>query len=1341
MKYQNFSFFPTLKKSSAWPKSLKIALFACTITVVSPLSQCLSAEVVTDRDITVVQITPEIPEWKIIWDRARSLVSGGQIERAVNTYAQLFAIKSNIEEANWEYCKILLDIKSYDVASKIISLLLENNPNKSEYLLAAGQIAVHQGKFAEAEQYFGLIFENDPSGENGDIALEGLAESLRARGLIHMSFPLMQQLAARRLDSELLAKLAEDAASLQKFNVAETFYKQLVEDENVNDIHLLKAAEVYEKTASDEVIKALYLRYLQRHPDYLPFRLKLLASNEQEGEYEAALAQLSHIIQIANPPDDYLLKAAQIAQTHLGRFDKALGFYLQYWRLHPENREVKGVINQLQKSMAGELQIIVENGGSDQLWRDLEELHQSREAIFNQMAVRLEEEKKTEPLMELYETQYNYGAATSETAIKLAKYYNSKQNFEKSLHFLDGVPIPKQDYSYHKLRAELETQLGYEIQALMTLKNVLELKKDDIEAIESAIQLAGSLGLVELQQQLFSLVADKGLSTVSDRLLRLHIKMLALNRVYGKGLDLCERAIFSHKDRPEILDFYLLKVDLLRKSGKKRAAEQLLRQLVNTSELKSFALLTLVENAIEDHALRNARNWFDLLDSVEPSIPKKNSNLFKQQKRLTRIRLYLEEGDADAALHLIDATLQEIQSGKMSSPSNAFYRAVLAEKYRLYLTLGDIIAADELKKNQFRENNLPPALIALRRDFINGEGQNNVIAGVDGPELGVLKISSWFDLLEAGAGLQDREAVLLQLMEINKKLEGSVRATNLAIDIVAAQSDFDRAIVLTEGLEEKYPAESGFCRMKLEFMARAGNHNEALENYHDCFPGIGKDPSEITEQGASIENRLFYARLLWGHKQYEDALAIYSRLLDPPVHQLLIDQFTRRNIDYQYLSREQSFWNSIILFSESDPEIIAELMLPDVLVENRGTITGHIVADNYEIYSWQKFISDEFQARKAIFNKNYNFAARSYEKLIEQDERTENKVDLASIYSRIGEYRKEAQVYEDISSTGEVTPELEESIARNILQIRPTVTLDANLEEREGREGVVDIRKTSVGTSLWFTPDLRKDFWVEYAYNTYESTNRLQKTSTNKIFGSMSYDFTDNSELVAGVGTEKFSDSRNSETQYNIQFSSQLDDYVSGFVLYQKEPVDDSIASLEANISRRLLQTGLTIESESGITFGGDIEYSLYSDENERNRFYLFSSYSLFGESLRFDMRYSYRYLTNKDINGPDGIASEDANNDIVRSYWSPDSFSEHRLGLQVKKDFFGYLTEVENKLSYFLFDAGISLEDEENVAYSTRFDIFLEMSPHLLLKGNFSFHSSDVYDEKLLSVSLHYSW
>ena len=196
----------------------------------------------------------------------------------------------------------------------------------------------------------------------------------------------------------------------------------------------------------------------------------------------------------------------------------------------------------------------------------------------------------------------------------------------------------------------------------------------------------------------------------------------------------------------------------------------------------------------------------------------------------------------------------------------------------------------------------------------------------------------------------------------------------------------------------------------------------------------------------------------------------------------------------------------------------------------------------------------------------------------------------------------------------------------------------------------------------------------------------------------MTYEFAGGYELITGLGAEKLNDSNENEVQYNLELKGQLDDYVSGFVLFKKEPIDDTVDAVEDGLNRQYVQTGLTVETELGVTFGGDLRYSLYSDDNEQKRFYWFSSYSIFGESLQLDVRYAYQYLINKDVNGPDSLASEVGNDDYVTNYWSPDNYTEHRLALELKKDFFGYLTDMENKMSYFKFDAGVSLEDQENI-------------------------------------------
>ncbi len=1328
-----------------------ISLCCCAVVVgvlfsAATPSFANTLDIAPERDIAVVPDAPQSPDWKVLWDGARNLTRDGNLDLAADAYAQLFSIKPNIEEANWEYCKILLEIQSFGIAQKIIALLLEENPGKSEYLLAAGRIAAQQKKFVDAERYFGLIFEKDPAGKYSDSALSGLAYSLRARGLKGLAFPLMQQLTTRQPENKtFIHDLALDAVSLKRYDLARRLYRDLLDSDNVDDRIIFQAASVFDEAGLEKERDSIYERYLSLHPDYLPFRMKLMETSELRGDYELLMLHLTHLIDNDAVKDELLLKAAKVSEQHLKRPDKALQYLEQYYNAHPESVDVAEAIVNLQESMARDFLSIVENGGADLLWKDLESIGRSRLAIFARMGQLLEAEKKTVALIDILEIQHKNGSSSSDLQFKLAQLWYHQHNYQKTLSFLEDFTKLKRDYNFYTLQSKAELKLGREVAGLNSLIQCIELKPDVTSMRREAIELAGKLGWVSKQQELFGYVADEDFVNVSNSLLKTHIEMLTLNKLYGKALDLCERSIAAHIGKLSSLDFYLLKSEILRNSGEKRKAEQLLRQLLPQKKFSASSLLQLTRNSIHDHDLGAARKWFRQLDKIEiDDYSSKDRLAVKNSVQLVEIRLLLVEGNSDLAQLKIDNSLAQLK-GKQHGPlENTLYRDLIKEQYRLYLITGDVVAGDSLLGKEEIGLELDAELLAQRVNFSNSakEGDNTQWFRSYLDDRGNIIPSKWLELIEKDLISQNTLLAERHLKELPPLPEQSIRLKNIRNDIAVANGEYDGALDLLNDLGNEFPAESYYCKKKLEVLAKSGDYALALDSFKTCYPSFSAaEPRFDQEFSLGIENGVFYARLLWGNKRYEDALAIYQEILDPPVYQQLINQFKDQNIDYQYLNREQTFWSSMQLILESDPEIIAELMEPDFLVDNRGTVTGKIVSDNFEVYSWQKLIGDEFLARKAIFNKNYHFAAKSYEKLLQYEKSTENKVDLATIYSRIGEYRKEAQVYEDLTNSGDVTPELQDLITRNILKIRPTNTIDAELEEREGREGVVNIRKTSLGTTFWFTPDLTKDFWFKYAYNRYQTTDRNDNTGSNLLYGSMSYEFAEDYELIAGIGTEKFTDTSNSETQYNIELKGQLDDFISGFVHFQKEPVDDSVASLKDNIYRRFLQTGLSVETELGVTFGGDLEYSIYSDENERNRFYLYSSYSIFGDSLQFDMLYSYQYLANKDINGPDGVFSEDVNNDFVKSYWSPDSFSEHRLGLQVKKDFFGYLTDFENKMSYALFDAGISLEDEENVAFSARFNIFLEMSPHLLLKGNFSFNSSDVYDEKLLSLSLHYSW
>jgi tetratricopeptide (TPR) repeat protein len=1332
------------KQSGFIIKALKYChIFSLIIFCSFNPSSAIAKEIAPERDISVVREAPYSPDWKILWDGARNLVRNGQFALAADAYAQLFSIKPNIEEANWEYCKVLMEIQSYQTAAKIISLLLESNPGRIDYLLEAGEVAFQQKKYAEAERYFGRIFEKSPTGEYGDAALKGLAYSLRLRGQNELAFPLMQQLVLRFPENKIyLHDYASDAASLQRLDLSRMLYGKLLAEEVLDGQILFEAASVFDAPGFETERNTILKRYLKLYPDYLPFRMSLLEAYQKNDNYSGVMEQLSYIIDHFDDVDELLLTAAEIAQKQLNRPDKALSYLDKYQALHPENTEITTTINQLQLQLAKDLMSIVENNGVDLLWDDLAAIRANRVAIFQHMSVLLEDQKKIQALIAVLEVLHDHKVDTDVTSLRLAKLFHLVKNYHRSGMYVVQVPMKLRDVDYYLLKADNEKQLAQEQDSLQSLTKAFELAPKRIDIGLQCLELSGQLGLVEQQVKFFKVLERQSRKPIAIATVKAHIVLLAQNGLFEEALAICEKSLERFgSSTAESLQIFLLKVDLLRKSGRARLAEQILRQLLFKNEYARTVLLQLISNALSDKDVAMARKWFELLSpSVRDVQVLPSAMSLLEKEYLVHIRLLRLDGDTDGAAELLEKVEQKQNTASKVQVSTTFAVQLMKEKCLLYLATEDYLGGEKFVSSNIDKYPFDPELFVLYERLLSKntkEKKDIEYLLSQGDHFYLTRLLRVIDY-EIDYHLPDKARKHLEVAQ--QKLQNSSGLKLLAVKLDTTTGTFERANNTLAALYEENSNEPSLCKKQVENEAKAGHYSVALDKYGQCFATSGKEPGNL-EGDEQVDQGVLYARLLWGAKKYEESLAVYKKLIDPPIDKILIRQFRERKIDYQYLTRDQTLWNSIMVMLESDPEIIAEFMEPKFLFENMGTDTGEIVANNFEKYSWQTIIENEFSARKAIFNKNYHFAAKSYEKLLEKEESKESKVDLATIYGKIGKYRKEAQVYEDITSVGEVTPELEESIQQNFLQLRPTNTLDAVLFEKDGRNGNVDIRKTSLGSTFWITPELNKDFWVSYAYNKYESADRKDYLGSNILQGAMTYEFAGGYELITGLGTEKINASSENEVQYNLELKGQLDDYVSGFVLFKKEPIDDTVDAMENGINRQYVQTGLTVETELGVTFGGDLRYSLYSDDNEQKRFYWFSSYSIFGESLQLDVRYAYQYMINKDVNGPDALASEVEDEDYVTDYWSPDNYTEHRLALEFKKDFFGYLTDMENKMSYFKFDAGVSLEDQENVAYSSRFDIFLEMSPHLLLKGNFSFTSSDVYDDKMLSLSLHYSW
>lgn len=1313
-----------------------------------PACWCTAGDgIAPDRNIPLIQSEAGAPEWKILWDRARNFTREEDYPGAVQAYADLFRIKPNIEEANWEYCKVLLQVEDYVTAAKITGWLLDQDPDKSEYLLAGGAIAAHSKNYASAVRYYGRVFEKDPLGENSDTALLGLATSLRNQGKKELSFALLEQFTLRHPENTTIVHyLAVDAVDLGKDKKARKLYAKLLDTGKVDDRLLFQAAQVFDVPGFEEKRKTLLVKYLQHHPDYMPFRQELAQFYLQRDAFEAALSQLIYLADNNVDNENFLLQAATICQRDLNRPDKALFYYERYSQKRPGDLRIQQEIHALQSTLAHDFLAIVENDGAEQLWKDLAAITANRSAIYLEMADLLENNGQTKELIEVLTIIHENTSPADDVAVRIADQYFRREEYAETLKYLQTVHGEEnKTKSFYRQKGEAESHLGMELAALASFQQCLLRDPLDMALRASVLELAGKIGNVQVMHALF-----KGGLYQSDAALPVdfvfaYLDLLAYNYLFQEYEKINSWANFQFGGNRDILTRLALRqASALRKEGKTRRAEQQLRQLLNQDVLVEEVLFQLAENAVIDKNTAAAASWYLALQertgqvSSDFALDPSGSRML-----LLKTDILKAEGKYETAQELIDRYQRALEKSIVSRELQPFLHRLEKQNCRLSFSKGKLPEACAQCGALFATEKFDPELLTLQgilhRKGLTCEGDqdaDNMVNIAGNPVVSRL-------LALAGKEIEylEYDAAKKHLRTVLKEYPSSFAGRVLWAELMLADGQGDIAAASFSQLIEQYPKEGYFYQKRIEVEARRGMYGEGLALMMHKSAATNDVEELATELTAAdnTEELLTLARLLWGDKQQEKALQIYRQLIAEPVLNQLNDTFRQKEIDYPHVTRESTFWNKMVHMLQSEPKVLAEMMEPPFLLENRGKEVGKIISEFYEDYSWQKLITNEYMARKATFDRNYYYAEQSYKRLLKEDS-SEGMSDLATIYGKIGKYRKEAQVYETMKDRGTTAPGLEESIERTSLQISPQSIFDAAYEEKSGRDGNIDLAKTTFGTSFWLTPALDKDIRFLYANNQFASVDTDASTRSNFLYALATYEFTKAYELVLGAGIEEFNDLDDTGIQYEVALKGQLDDFVSAYVLFEKRQVYDTIAAINEQITFQAIETGLSIETPLGLSFGGDVHHRYYSDSNSQNRFHGFSSYSFFGESVQLALRYDYQYLANEDRIGSATENGVYADPDEVQ-YWSPSSFTEHRMSLRFQHDFLGYELGSKKSMSYYAIDNAVGLEDNENLSFTTKIDIFLEMSPHFLLKGNFTLSKSDDYEETGMSMSLHYRW
>jgi tetratricopeptide (TPR) repeat protein len=1329
-----------------------ISLLAILLTFPVALHSEVVKEPIPQKNIHIIAGDHLAPAWKAIWDQARTFSTAGKLGAAAEAYGQLFTLKPHLEQASWEYCQLLLDLGDGKTAAKVITSLLERYPNTLDYLFTAGTIAVANDDWPTATSFFGRVLEKESVGDRANRAMHGLIKSLRGQGRRELSLAVAERLLARQPDNiQLLRETAEEAKALGKTDKAKKFLRQLMMVPALDDKTILQLIATFDTPDLTSEIDELCEKYLERHPLFLPFHRKLSTRYLEAGRFDDALRHLYILAENKDANDSALLLAGRVSYHHAKRPDKALALFERYLQKHPETSDVSAELEEIRRLLAEDFLSIVENGGARFLWEDLSKITDYRQEIFKHLVNLLEKKGPGKEYLEVLSILYQYHPEDGENAIRMVKQLYAEKAYEQARTLLDSIDSKKnKDKTFHLLRARILEMFGEQQEALTAMEAALRLDPNDLELCRNTIQLAGALGETKRMRMAFELRATRvGKKSVETEVVVAYLQQLAMNFQFQEFKTIVGRfhPVFT-KDfaTKDIID--LLSIESLRKQGKTYEAEQMLRIMLLEKRSLPEVLGALVDVAIEEADYQKAKSWLSYVKNLE----KINSSQALQNKDLMmlllEIRLARMEGDLQHfSMLLRESEIVSPQKGASGSSVNTLFLAQIElEKCWLSLLQGDSAKILRLFDKVSPEAKKLPDYFVISSVVVKYQhklGSREAPLKLFFPEP-VNELTLLPRVIEALIQLQEYDLVQGYIQRLRHLNSDSPIVITLQIRLAFARGSYDEAKKLVELLEKRYPDEAYFLSLRLAIALRTGEYGNGLELWKQHYGDIDSTlPSEGARSSVAIgdfERMVLLARLLWGDKQHDKALQVYRGLLYPPVETVLQETFRERRITYKHLFEEKKWWDGIVRILHSAPDIVAQLMEAGFLIANRDSEVSKILTEHFALFNEQKSIVGEYRARKAIIERNYAVAELTSKQVVEEQKSPEGMIDLATIYGRVGKYRKEAQVYEALQNTGTTSPELQASMERSSQQLSPQNTVDVAYNEKQGRDGIIDLQTTTLGSSFSVTPNLQSEVLVSYANNRYRSITPGAIANGNALNVTTIYDLNKDIELRLGGGSHKMDDDSKLLLLHEMDIKGRLDQYFSTFLGWSKSMVDDNVASLKAETTFQQFEAGMICDTSLGMTFGGDFRHRNYSDDNTQNRFHAFSAYGIYGEAIHVGGRYDFQYLANSDP-GETQESFTDTSSDDPSLYWRPSFWSEHLWSLTFRHDFFGDERTGTRRNSYYAISNAICLDDGDTLCYQGKFDIFLEMNPHFLLKGNFTVTKGDEYEEKGVGISLHYRW
>ncbi len=932
----------------------------------------------------------EAPPWKVLWDEARKSAMQGEFETALRQYNALLILKSNLEEARWELARLMMYLKRWDEAAKLLELLIESEPESPLYINSQGKVMWEMGLYERAVDLFKRVYDKNPADQT---ALAGLVEGMIKLDRNSEALPYLEQLSRQEPTNRgvrrYLAFLLFDAENYEKARAHLTI---LSRNEDAEPGVLYKTAKTYEHLGLEQQAATYWERVLAREPENVEAHIFLARHYEEVGQLDRSLMHLQAVL-AQNPEDVKSFERLGEAYERAGDYDKALAYYEKYLDKYPRDHQVQQRLVAISAAMVkkSQKQATIQNYGSidDQV---------KTERLTGAIR-KLEAAGRYQDVIPLYRQLFEISPPDQESFTGLANDLIAIGEKKGTVSMLESLAeVAPENISIYRAVAVLFRRLERADEMLSVLHKIHELDPADSFATQELAINYLNRGEMMLSHGYFTELRDSGCS---------NSRCLEAMGLLAEKLDLPAQRLQAYeallKLEPSRYDIRLETIALAGRLGLLDAAVfhagYLLFPVINENlELRINLADAYRESGYLSRAAERYRNIIVQLSG-------KN----EETAGRFRIRSWLGLADAYEKLGLLYEAEQTLRVALAHEESR---EPILEALFYLFLRAGRVTESEiwlrslglEREKRQpeatQRENPdwkyefLQAEMYSAAGDYdlaielyryaesLLLEHSNNVLAhesGVTSPAFQIqtrlveslLHVQAYAEAEQVILGLQNGHAgklermVLLQQTYLAWGKDAKAEKTAAEAREYAAE-DFGRQLELAK-LYSNYrnyswqedtaeqaatlePESLGPKYLLVGAQIRQGEYFAALELLSQFLRGYPENSLFLSQQAELLakvgsfqealgvadmilaENPdrqdivLLKARTIWEMMRWKDSVALYESVAEPPVEKILGKNIQELKLSVDQTPTKSSWWEALT-FSEGEPLTIAQVVM------------------------------------------------------------------------------------------------------------------------------------------------------------------------------------------------------------------------------------------------------------------------------------------------------------------------------------------------------------------------------------------------------------------------------